>query len=113
LETQYFETPVLRARLERRAHEMVLVMQLRAQVAPVLSTGADPSGFTFTYIDFAPGHYLPATPPPPPVAATLTPRREDEAASARVRPASPSSRAAYPVEEDERPPPVDTSDDSF
>ncbi len=104
LETQFFETPVVRARLERRRRDMVLVMQLRANVVPVLSSGADPSGFTFTYIDFAAGHYLPEEPPPvaPPPA-----RRDDSAGTATVRPASPDSQVAYPVEEeDERPPPV-------
>lgn len=108
LETQYFETPVLRARLERRRRDMVLVMQLRAAVTPVVSSGAaDASGFVFTYIDFGAGHYLPdapiATPPPP--------ARHDESGSgsgtAVVRPATPESQRSYPtVEEDERPPPV-------
>lgn len=103
LETQFFETPVLRARLERRGHDMVLVMQLRASVSPVLSTGADPSGFMFTYVDFASGHYLPDTPPP---IAAAPPRHDDTSGSATVRPASPGSQAAYPIEDDERAPPV-------
>jgi hypothetical protein len=102
LETQFFDTPVVRARLERRRRDMVLVMQLRAAVTPVISTGADPSGFTFTYIDFAAGHYLPATPPPVP---TPPPRRDGGGGTASVRPSTPDSQAAYP-EEDERPPPV-------
>lgn len=101
LETQYFETPVVRARLERRRRDMVLVMHMRAAATPMLSSGADPSGFTFTYIDFAPGHYLPEAPSPPPP----PPQPRDQSAS--VRPASPDSETAYPVEEeDERPPPV-------
>ncbi|MFO0680873.1 MAG: hypothetical protein U0234_02425 [Sandaracinus sp.] len=107
LETQYFETPVVRARLERRRRDMVLVMQLRAPATPVISTGADGSGFTFTYIDFAPGHYLPETPvapPPPPVA------RDSGGGTASVRPAAPASEAQYPTSamDDERPPPVQT-----
>jgi hypothetical protein len=104
LETQYFDTPVLRARLERRRRDMVLVMQLRAAVTPVVTTGADPTGFTFTYIDFASGHYLPDTPPPTPP----PPHRDEGEGTASVRPASPDSQAQYPVQEeaDERPPPV-------
>jgi hypothetical protein len=68
----------------------------------VLSTGPDPSGFTFTYIDFAAGHYLPATPPsvPPPPSRT-----DPGSGTATVRPTTPESQASYP-EEDERPPPV-------
>jgi hypothetical protein len=106
LETQYFETPVVRARLERRRRDMVLVMQLRAAVTPMVSTGADPTGFTFTYIDFAAGHYLPETPPPVPSAPA---QRDDSSGTASVRPATPDSQEAYPVreEDDERPPPVD------
>jgi hypothetical protein len=119
LETQYFETPVVRARLERRRHDMVLVMELRAAVTPTLSTGPDPAGFTFTYIDFAGGHYLPDTPPPAPP----PPPTRDESGRASVRPASPESEAQYPAEhradrpveqapshamDDERPPPVQT-----
>lgn len=105
LETQYFETPVLRARLERRRRDMVLVMQLRTAAMPSLTTGPGSSGFTFTYIDFAAGHYLPDEPvmaAPPPVS-----RQDIAPGSGSVRPAAPSGQTAYPVEEDdERPPPV-------
>jgi len=104
LETQFFDTPVVRARLERRRGDMVLVMQLRAAVTPAVSTGADASGFVFTYIDFGAGHYLPDAPP---VVPTPPPRRDAEGGTASVRPAAPDSQTAYPVEEeDERPPPV-------
>lgn len=65
LETQYFETPVNRARLERRGRDMVLVMHLRADVAPMVTTSGGENGYFFTYIDFGPGHYLPDAPPPP------------------------------------------------
>jgi hypothetical protein len=103
LETEFFETPVVRARLERRRTDMVLVMQLRAAVSPVISTGADANGFTFTYIDFAPGHFLPDAPITVPV-----PRHDDGAGTASVRPSTPDSQADYPAHEEdtERPPPV-------
>ena len=111
LETQYFETPVVRARLERRHHDMVLVMQLRASVTPQISSSADGSGFVFTYIDFAAGHYLPDTPVVAP-----QPPRHDESGHASVRPASPDSERAYPADDaslhgmdDERPPPVEVA----
>lgn len=104
LETQFFDTPVLRARLERRGHDMVLVLELRAAVTPSLSTSAGPTGFTFTYVDFGAGHYLPATPPsvaPPPM------HTDSHGGSASVRPTTPDSETAYPTRDDpERPPPV-------
>ncbi len=108
LETQFFETPVLRARLERRRRDMVLVMYLRAGVTPSVSQSTDTNGFNFTYIDFPAGHYLPDAPipvPPPP-------SRRDESGRAIVRPASPESETSYPTSDDsmddERPPPVQT-----
>jgi hypothetical protein len=104
LETQFFETPVVRARLERRRRDMVFVMQLRAAATPMLSTGTDPSGFTFTYIDFGAGHFVPDAP----IAVAPPPTHTDAGGgTASVRPAAPDSQTAYPThEDDERPPPV-------
>ncbi len=104
LETTFFETPVVRAHLERRRNDMVLVMQMRANVVPQISNGAEGS-FYFTYIDFAAGQYRPAEQAPvqPPV-------QRDPSGTAEVRPAAPESRRDYPSEaemramDDERPP---------
>jgi hypothetical protein len=109
LETQFFETPVVRARLERRRRDMVLVMQLRAGVTPTVSQSTDASGYHFTYIDFAGGHYLPDAP----ITVPQPPPRRDESGRASVRPATPESEASYPTRaddsmDDERPPPVET-----
>ena len=112
LETAFFETPVTRARLLRRRHDMVLVMYLRADVIPTVSSGTDASGYFFTYIDFAAGHYLPDAPPP-----MLEPR--GGLSVVRSEPGAPSSAASSPppsaparddasirAMDDERPPPV-------
>jgi hypothetical protein len=106
LETAYFETPVMRAHLERRRNDMVLVMQMRANVVPQISSGSEGT-FFFTYIDFAAGQYRPADlgPVQPPV-------QRDASGTAQVRPASPESERAYPSDsemramDDERPPTV-------
>ena len=106
LETQFFETPVVRARLERRRRDMVLVMQLRASVTPTVFASTDPNGYHFTYIDFQGGHYLPDAP----ITVPQPPARRDESGRASVRPASPDSASSYPSADDsmddERPPPV-------
>lgn len=67
LETAFFETPVTRARLERRGRDIVLVMRLRAAVTPRLSSGSGVSGdpYQYTYLDFAPGRYRPEEPEAP------------------------------------------------
>ncbi|AKF06384.1 hypothetical protein [Sandaracinus amylolyticus] len=61
LETQHFQTPVRRARLERRGRDMVLVMYMRASVAPQVTSGVG-DGYHYTYVDFAPGEYAPPQP---------------------------------------------------
>lgn len=90
LETRFFNTPVLRARLERRRRDMAFVLVMRPGVTgvPRVTTEAAPGGnFHYIYIDFPPGEYAPvepATQPPP----------------APARPVDPSLDAM----EDERPP---------
>jgi len=106
LETAFFETPVVRAHLERRRNDMVLVMQLRANVIPQISSSSE-GGFFFTYIDFAAGQYRPAD-----MAPVQPPAQRDSSGQAVVRPASPESEARYPSDaemramDDERPPPA-------
>jgi len=102
LETQYFETPVMRARLERRGRDMVLVMYLRADVAPMVTTSGGENGYFFTYIDFGPGHYLPDAPPPP-----IEPRGSIGVVRAEGSAAPPvRDDASMRALDDERPPPT-------
>jgi hypothetical protein len=90
LETQFFETPVVRARFERRGNDMVLVMMMRAQVAPQISNGSEGT-FSFTYIDFSAGHYRPAD-----LAPVQPPARRSEDGTATIRPAAPQSEQNFP-----------------
>lgn len=61
LDTRFFETPVTRARLERRGRDMVFVMHMRATAVPTVSSGpSEAAGFEYTYIDFERGQFVPA-----------------------------------------------------
>lgn len=106
LETQFFETPVMRARFERRGNDMVLVMLMRAHVTPSISSGTEGT-FNFTYIDFTAGHYRPAD-----MAPVQPPAQRSADGSASIRPAAPQSEQHFPTEaetramDSERPPDV-------
>src|SRR5690606_37793750 len=53
LETRFFDTPVVRARLERRRRDMAFVLHMRAPAVPRVSTEASPDGaFHYVYVDF-------------------------------------------------------------
>jgi hypothetical protein len=74
LYTQYFNTPVTSVELKRdKKHKRThLVITLRADVSPRVSSEVAHSGFNFVYFDFPAGQYLdaatvaaaPGTPPP-------------------------------------------------
>lgn len=112
LETQYFETPVTRARLERRGRDMVLVMILRADVTPTLTSGTGENGYFFTYVEFAAGHYLPDEPPPPiePRGSVSVVDVDPESAPSAADAAETGPRrmddASMRALDDERPPPT-------
>jgi hypothetical protein len=72
--TQFFNTPVTSVELtrERKNKRTLLVIKLRADVQPRVSSEVAPSGFNFVYFDFPAGQYLanaPTAAPPPPVQA--------------------------------------------
>lgn len=108
LETEFFDTPVLRAHFERRGHDLVLVFFLRnalggtspVSATPTVTSGTDSSGYFFTYIDFPPGRWIeePVAPPPEPAPETL----RASGPGAPTRTDDPSLRAM----DDERPPPT-------
>ena len=60
LETRFFNTPVLRARVERRRRDLAVVFQMRANVTPQVSTAPGAGGFHFIFIDFPSGNYGPS-----------------------------------------------------
>jgi hypothetical protein len=117
LETRHFNTPVLRARLERRGRDMVLVMQLRragqgaaTSGAPRISDvpGEGGTGFHFTYVDFEAGSWLPPEPEP---ALAATPGGSVGIVSAGPGPSEsgstespPRSLESWEGDDDERPP---------
>jgi hypothetical protein len=64
--TQHFNTPVTRVELKRAKGRTTLVLTLRADVQPQVSTEQAKSGFFFLYVDFPAGNYLGITPSGPP-----------------------------------------------
>lgn len=61
LETRYFNTPVTRATVVRNAKGTQLVLDMRADVQPRITSEQAKSGFYFLYLDFPAGQYLAAT----------------------------------------------------
>lgn len=103
LETRFFNTPVRRARLERRRRDMALVLYLRSGVTvqPRIRQEAAPgANFHYVYVDFPPGDYAPVVSTVPgtnTVRAADTPEHPPEAPAREL---DPSLRAM----DDERPP---------
>jgi len=88
LETRFFDTPVVRARLERRRRDMAFVLYLRTPATPRVSTEPAPGGaFHYVYVDFPPGAHAPTAPapagPPPAPPRELDPALENERPPAR------------------------------
>lgn len=60
LETRFFNTPVRRARIERRGrNDLVFVFAMRQGSTPSVTTGTGEGGFQFLYVDFPAGDYIP------------------------------------------------------
>lgn len=103
LETRFFNTPILRARLERRRRDMALVLVMRGDVTatPRVSSEVAPGGnFHYTYIDFGPGDYAPIVAPEPGRASPVPPPTQGGPPGAPARPLDPSIQAM----DEERPP---------
>lgn len=60
LVTRHFNTPVSTAYLVTRRNSVELVVELRSQVAPSITTGEGAGGFRFVFVDFPAGSFLPA-----------------------------------------------------
>lgn len=72
LETQFFNTPVDRAYLEKRGANIALVLTLRTEKVPLMTTSVDPTGYYFVYVDFPAGDYPVTKPLQKPAQATTT-----------------------------------------
>lgn len=85
LETRFFNTPVSRVNIEQQRDGVTLVLDMRADVAPVVSSERGPTGYYFLYIDLPKGTYtknpLPAVDAPPPPPSTSEKSKAIEAAS--------------------------------
>jgi len=92
LDTRFFQTPVTRARLERRGRrDIAFVFDLRAAVTPMVSLDVGADGYAFLFVEFPPGEYLPGVPAP---------------AAGQVGSVSAAPAASAPAQfaDDERPP---------
>jgi hypothetical protein len=58
LETRFFNTPVTRVSLSANHDGAQLILDLRADVAPHISSERGATGYYFTFIDLPKGHYV-------------------------------------------------------
>jgi hypothetical protein len=55
LETQFFETPVTRATVQRKARkDVVMVFEMRADATPTITQKKGKDGFNYVFVKFAP-----------------------------------------------------------
>lgn len=80
LETRFFNTPVSRVNIEQQRDGVTLVLDLRADVSPVVSSERGPTGYYFLYIDLPKGTFtknpVPVldAPPAPPATTEKAPK---------------------------------------
>jgi hypothetical protein len=108
LETRYFNTPVTRARLERRSRDLAFVFHMRADVTPSISQQAGANGYHFIIVDFPAGTFVegPVAVPVPAVGSQI-PRDDSERMSPSVESDEEYTPAPLPpdgMRDDERPP---------
>jgi hypothetical protein len=58
LETRFFNTPVTRASLKKRARDTVLILELRSSSLPLVTTQQASSGYFFVFLDFPAGQFV-------------------------------------------------------
>jgi hypothetical protein len=64
LETRFFNTPVSRVNIEQQRDGVTLVLDLRAEISPVVSSERGPTGYYFLYIDLPKGSFVKNPLPP-------------------------------------------------
>jgi len=60
LDTHYFNTPVRSVRTLARGAAVIVVLEMRAKLKPVVRTERAPSGYYFTYLEFPAGNFVDA-----------------------------------------------------
>lgn len=99
LEAEFFDTAMRRARLTRRGRDLVLVIELRAEVTPTMHVENDPSGGVLVVVDLPAGRYRESAPAPD--TGSVRPSQTSEPEQ-NPRPSAPPARSAH--DDDERPP---------
>ena len=99
LETRFFNTPVTRVNIEQGRDGVTLVLDLRADVSPIVSSERGPTGYYFLYIDLPKGEYVkmpvaPADAPPAPPSTTERARHLDSATAATAIPGESHASAS-------------------
>jgi hypothetical protein len=94
LETRFFNTPVSRVNIEQQRDGVTLVLDLRAEISPVVSSERGPTGYYFLYIDLPKGTFV-KTPAPAQTAADVQPAPDHgKETSATAKPAPVQAQAS-------------------
>ena len=86
LETRFFNTPVSRVNIEVQRGGVSLVLDMRAEISPIVSSERGPAGYYFLYIDLPKGSFV-KTPAPP------SPEAQPSPADERARPSQAAKSA--------------------
>jgi hypothetical protein len=108
LETRFFNTPVSRARVERRGRNVAFILDLRADVTPTVSTDVGPDGLHFVYVEFPGGNFLPPEATQPIEGRPMLQMGPSAPGTAPTQPpppqTGPNDSTSDPALDDERPP---------
>jgi hypothetical protein len=88
LVTTYFNTPVTTAKFVPHGRDLWFVLDMRADVEPVVSMGSGSDGAVVMSIQFPKGDYLPAPSPEEPRIETRDPAAAPAASAPRAAPAN-------------------------
>lgn len=99
LETRYFNTPVTRVKVKKRGKDLAIVLELRAEVRPKVTTKADPKGpFHYLFVDLPAGQWIEG--------ASAAPAEEEEEEDRQAPAREPESDDEGQVGDRETPPSV-------
>jgi hypothetical protein len=58
LDTHYFNTPVRSVKASARGTTVVVLLEMRAKLKPIVRTERAANGYFFTYLEFPPGNFV-------------------------------------------------------